>query len=152
MPQVPSHTVAGLDLIVTPSDVAAKVAKVDNDIATLQASVDGATFAPDQTVAWNGLKAEWAAWKTANPSVSWLPISYLQQNHEVVDFEMRLREWEPVIRQAHGGTLAGPSIQPSGGGGLGGLGDSLTTGVEIGAGAALLAGLIGLAVFAMVKK
>jgi len=81
--------IAGLDLIVTPSDVKALEAKVNNDFLTLQASVDTSNLASDLLAAWNGFTAEWKGWLAANPDIGTLPITYLQQKHELTDFEVR---------------------------------------------------------------
>ena len=140
MPRV--QAIAGFDLIVTPSDVKVLQAKVNNDFLTLQASVDTSSLAPDLLSAWNGFVAEWKGWLAANPDIGTLPITYLQQKHELTDFEVRLQKWEPTIKAARGGSLAGPSIQPTGGSGIASTGGGLLIGVGIGAAAAVVALLL----------
>jgi len=134
--------IAGLDLIVTPSDVKALEAKVNNDFLTLQASVDTSNLASDLLAAWNGFTAEWKGWLAANPDIGTLPITYLQQKHELTDFEVRLQKWEPTIKAARGGNLAGPSIQPTGGQGIAHADGGLLTGLGIGAAVAVVALLL----------
>jgi len=102
--------------LVTPGDVNSEIDKMEGYVTTLQASVNTApSFDPTTLAAWNNFVGQWRAWRSANPEVSMLPVLYLQQYHDVVNFEQTARAWEPRIAAQRGGTLAGPSIQPGAG-------------------------------------
>jgi hypothetical protein len=97
--------------LIMPADVRQLISKTTTDIATLQASVDSAPdLPPAEKSAWDAFVKSWKAY---DKEVSYIPVVYLKQYHDIVEqFQLPAREWESRIQLARGGKLAGPSIQP----------------------------------------
>lgn len=123
---------------ITPGDVENLIVKVGTEIDTVKASADSAPLDDATRHAWEDFLA---AWRNYDKNVSIIPILYLSKYHDVVDFQVKNRDWETVIKSARGGTLLGPSVQPTGSP-LGALGQSGLIGAAIGAGAALVLVLV----------
>lgn len=104
----PVGSLAPGNLVIFPADVDAEIRIVDSEIAALQAAVNAGHLDDATLAAWKAFAASWAAF---DKNVSILPARYLQQYHQVVDFEQKARAWEPVLVQ-HGAPLVSPSIQP----------------------------------------
>jgi len=142
--RIPPKVVGAVNLFVTPGDVTRVIAQVNEEIQMLQNSIDASSVLDAATHGtWNEFIARWNAYPK---DVSLLPIRYLSQYHDVVDFQDEARAWEPIL-VAKQVPLAGPSIQPTAGGGAAAALSSTLTGAEIGLGIAAVVGVLAFLAF-----